>query len=88
MKAVDKTFAEQEINYKTVHAAKSRNDLLMLYEGLIATFYWECLSTVLNKLYPNFHFKSRKNEAYSWNMNASDEINALLNYGYAILESK
>ncbi|MGI0019860.1 MAG: CRISPR-associated endonuclease Cas1 [Nitrososphaera sp.] len=54
----------------------------------LATFYWECLSKVFNKLYPSFNFKSRKNKSYSWNMNASDEINALLNYGYAISESE
>jgi CRISP-associated protein Cas1 len=60
----------------------------MMHEGRIATFYWDCLGKVFNKLYPAFHFKSRKNKSYSWNMNASDEINALLNYGYAILESE
>lgn len=60
----------------------------MMYEGRIATFYWDCLAKVFNKLYPAFNFKSRKNKSYSWNMNASDEVNALLNYGYAILESE
>ncbi len=65
------------------------NDLssLMTYEGRTAQIYWDCLSTVFNLLYPEFRFQSRKNKSYSWNMNASDEINALLNYGYAILES-
>ena len=88
IKLIEKMFAEQEVNYKTVHADKGRNNLLMLYEGMIATFYWDCLAKVFNKLYPDFRFKSRKNKSYSWNMNASDEINALLNYGYAILESE
>ena len=60
----------------------------MMYEGRIATFYWDCLAKIFNKLYPSFNFKSRKNKSYSWNMNATDEINALLNYGYAILESE
>ena len=33
-------------------------------------------------------FTGRKNKSNSRNYNASDEINALLNYGYAILESE
>ena len=85
---IERTFASEEVNYKQNHAGKNANSLLMLYEGMIATFYWDCLAEVCNKLYPNFHFKSRKNKSYSWNMNAADEINALLNYGYAILESE
>ena len=43
---------------------------------------------IFNRLYPQFHFKGRGNKSYSWNMNASDEINAMLNYGYAVLESQ
>jgi CRISPR-associated protein Cas1 len=88
VKLIAKTFAAEEVNYKQNHAGKNVNNLLMMYEGRVATFYWDCLAKVFNKLYPNFHFKSRKNKSYSWNMNASDEINALLNYGYAILESE
>lgn len=34
------------------------------------------------------HFVKRGGKSYSWNMNASDEVNALLNYGYSILESE
>ena len=39
-------------------------------------------------MYPEFNFTGRKNKSNSRNYNASDEINALLNYGYAILESE
>jgi len=60
---------------------------LMMYEGRIASAYWSELSKVFNKLSKDFNFQSRKNFSYSWNMNASDPVNALLNYGYAILES-
>ena len=59
----------------------------MMYEGRIASAYWSELSKVFNKLSKDFNFQSRKNLSYSWNMNASDPINAMLNYGYAILES-
>jgi len=61
---------------------------LMTYEGRIAGIYLENLTAVFNKLYPEFNFTGRKNKTNSRNCNASDEINALLNYGYAILESE
>jgi len=60
---------------------------LMMYEGRIASAYWSELTKIFNSLTKDFHFEGRKNLSYSWNMNASDPINALLNYGYAILES-
>ena len=88
VKEIEKTFAAEEVNCVQNQSGNSSNNLLMMYEGRIATFYWDCLAKVFNKLYPAFHFKSRKNKSYSWNMNASDEVNALLNYGYAILESE
>ena len=68
-------------------AGSAINDL-MLYEGRIATFYWNILAKIFNRVYPEFHFAKRGSKSYSWNMNASDEVNALLNYGYAILESE
>ncbi|MCA9827560.1 MAG: CRISPR-associated endonuclease Cas1 [Nitrosopumilus sp.] len=37
-------------------------------------------------MYPEFNFTGRKNKYSSRNYNAFDEINALLNYGYSILE--
>lgn len=43
---------------------------------------------MFNELYPEFGFTNRNGRDHSWNMNASDEINALLNYGYAILDAK
>ena len=61
---------------------------LMTYEGRIAGIYHENLTNIFNELYPEFNFTGRKNKSNSRNYNASDEINALLNYGYAILESE
>jgi len=61
---------------------------LMTYEGRIAGIYLDNLTTIFHELYPEFNFTGRKNKANSRNYNASDEINALLNYGYAILESE
>ena len=60
----------------------------MTYEGRIARIYHENITAIFNQLYPEFNFTGRKNKTNSRNYNASDEINALLNYGYAILESE
>jgi len=70
----------QRVNYDNINS-------FMMYEGRIASAYWTELSKIFNHLASDFNFQSRKNLSYSWNMNASDPINALLNYGYAILES-
>ena len=70
----------QRVNYDNINS-------FMMYEGRIASAYWTELSKIFNQLAPDFNFQSRKNLSYSWNMNASDPVNALLNYGYAILES-
>ena len=61
---------------------------LMTYEGRIAGIYLENLTRIFHELYPEFNFTGRKNKSNSRNYNASDEINALLNYGYAVLESE
>ncbi len=61
---------------------------LMTYEGRIAGIYHENLTKIFNQLNPEFNFTGRKNKTNSRNYNASDEINVLLNYGYAILESE
>ena len=61
---------------------------LMTYEGRIAGIYHDNLTRIFDGLYPEFNFTGRKNKSNSRNYNASDEINALLNYGYAILESE
>jgi len=61
---------------------------LMTYEGRIARIYHDNLTAIFNHLSPEFNFIGRKNKSSSRNYNASDEINALLNYGYAILESE
>ena len=73
-------------NSQKQNIAKSIKQL-MTYEGRIAGIYHENLTKIFNQLYPEFNFTGRKNKSNSRNYNASDEINALLNYGYAILES-
>ena len=80
---IDLTTINREIERIDYDNVKS----LMMYEGRIAAAYWSCLSEIFKELAPDFNFQSRKNLSYSWNMNASDPVNAMLNYGYAILES-
>jgi len=75
------------INKEIERAEYNSINSLMIYEGRIASAYWLELTKIFNSLAKDFHFEGRKNLSYSWNMNASDPINALLNYGYAILES-
>lgn len=80
---IEKSF----INEKIIIKGETDLNNLRTHEGRIATIYWDSLSKIFNELYPEFHYQGRRNKTNSWNMNASDEINALLNYGYAILES-
>jgi len=75
------------INKEIERADYNNINSLMMYEGRIASAYWSELSNIFNLLAKDFHFEGRKNLSYSWNMNASHPINALMNYGYAILES-
>src|SRR5208282_704022 len=56
---------------------------LMQVEGHVADLYWRYLQKILPK---ELGFASRMHESHQ--MNASDPINVLLNYGYAILESQ
>ncbi|MHB1830016.1 MAG: CRISPR-associated endonuclease Cas1 [Candidatus Micrarchaeaceae archaeon] len=71
------------------HAKNIRNKIntLMLYEARMANIFWEQMAKVFRQVAPDFNFQSRKNKSFFHNTNASDEINALLNYGYAILEA-
>ncbi|SHO47630.1 CRISPR-associated endonuclease Cas1 [Nitrosotalea sinensis] len=61
---------------------------LMNFEGRIAQIHLDQFKKLVTKLAPEFKFVGRMNKSSSWNVNASDEVNALLNYGYAILESR
>lgn len=56
---------------------------LLSIEGRIADIYWRHLHQVLPI---KFGFTMRMHESHQ--MNASDPVNTLLNYGYAILESQ
>jgi len=70
-----------DIDFSTINKEIERVDYnniktLMMYEGRIASAYWSELSNIFNLLAKDFHFEGMKNLSYSWNMNASDPINA------------
>ena len=73
---------------RDIGSIRKDHENLLMYEGNSAILYWSELRKVFNKLYPKFRFTDRNGRRQSWNTNASDEVNALLNYGYAILESE
>ena len=89
-KEIDVNTISSESNKESMFKLKTTYDYrnLMMYEGRVADIYWVTLSKVFTTLSPEFNFKSRRGKTSSWNMNACDEINALLNYGYAVLESE
>lgn len=61
------------------HNNEWRQGSLFGIEGRAASFYWEAIGEVING---RVHFPGRKRK------NASDLVNMLLNYGYAILRSR
>ena len=89
-KEIDVNTISSESNKEAMFKLKTTYDYrnLMMYEGRIADIYWSQILKPFNKLCPEFKFVSRNNTLNSHNRNASDEVNALLNYGYAILESE
>jgi CRISPR-associated protein Cas1 len=61
---------------------------LLEFEAKCANVYWREYRKAIEAIWPGSGFISRGNTSYSWTRNAADPINALLNYGYAILEAR
>jgi CRISPR-associated protein Cas1 len=76
-------FFEQKID-KNTHKIQE----IMSHEARIAKIYFEYMSKVFAKVSPQFSFETRSNFDHKRADHASDEINALLNYGYSILASE
>src|SRR5208283_2387961 len=67
------------LNSEIQRLAKQDNlSRLMQVEGKIADAYWQYLQKILPA---KFGFQSRMHESHQ--MNSSDQVNTLLNYGYA-----
>lgn len=61
---------------------------IMSHEARIAKIYFEAIREVFANVAPQFSFETRSNLDHKRADHASDEINALLNYGYSILASE
>lgn len=62
------------------------NDL-RVYEARVAQAHWREYAKAVETLWPKSGFVSRRSPQRSWNNSAADPTNALLNYGYSLLES-
>jgi CRISPR-associated endonuclease Cas1 len=62
------------------------NDL-RVYEARIAQAHWREYARAIDSLWPKSGFVSRRSAQRSWSNAAADPTNALLNYGYSLLES-
>ena len=62
------------------------NDL-RVYEARVAQAHWREYAKGVEPLWPKSVFVSRRSPQRSWNNSAADPTNALLNYGYSLLES-
>ena len=81
----DPTAVEAEV--KRGPAAESIPDL-MGWEGRAAVAYWVEFAKIVNRLWPEARFVTRKGKGKSWAQSATDPVNALLNFGYALLEGR
>jgi CRISP-associated protein Cas1 len=62
------------------------NDL-RVYEARVAQAHWKEYAKAVETLWPKSGFVSRRSAQRSWSNAAADPTNALLNYGYSLLES-
>jgi CRISPR-associated protein Cas1 len=76
-----------ETEVKRGPSAESIPDL-MGWEGRTAVAYWVEFSKVVNRLWPEARFVTRKGKGKSWSQSATDPVNALLNFGYSLLEAR
>jgi CRISPR-associated protein Cas1 len=70
--------------YSSELAKANTIERIMYVEGMAADFYWRQLSKLFDK---KFEFASRNYGKTARPLGAVDPINALFNYGYALLES-
>src|SRR5580658_5684318 len=60
---------------------------LRIYEARVAQASWKEYAKAVETLWPKSGFVSRRSSQRSWSNAAADPTNALLNYGYSLLES-
>jgi CRISPR-associated protein Cas1 len=75
-------------NYSKFQQNTHKIQEIMSHEAIIAKIYFEAIREIFTKVAPQFSFETRSNFDHKRSDHASDEINALLNYGYSILVSE
>jgi CRISPR-associated protein Cas1 len=65
----------------------SRLNDLRVYEARVAQAHWREFAKAIETLWPKSGFVSRRSSQRSWSNAAADPTNALLNYGYSLLEA-
>lgn len=89
IKKVQKGFASESAFFEAKIKQNTQDFTELLgYEGRVARIYFDCMKVIFNKIAPEFSFESRSNYDHKRADHASDEVNALLNYGYSILVSE
>jgi CRISP-associated protein Cas1 len=61
---------------------------LMTWEARTAVAYWSETAKVINRLWPESRFATRRGKGRSWAQSATDAPNALWNFGYSLLEAR
>lgn len=89
IKNIQERFEAELYDFKSKHAENTHEiPEIMSHEARIAKIYFEYLKIIFAKVSPQFSFETRANLDHKRADHASDEINALLNYGYSILSSE
>ena len=70
----------------TASMGSTLNDL-RIYEAKVAMAHWKEYAKAIETLWPKSGFISRRSSQRSWSNAAADPTNALLNYGYSLLEA-
>jgi CRISPR-associated protein Cas1 len=77
--------AEAEVKRGPVEETVSS---LLTWEGRTAVAYWVEFAKIVNRLWPGARFVTRKGKGKSGAQSATDPVNALLNFGYSLLEAR
>jgi CRISPR-associated protein Cas1 len=88
IRKIQDRFEAESFNYSKYTQNTHKIQEIMSHEARIAKIYFEVIRGIFTKIAPQFSFETRSSFDHKRADHASDEINALLNYGYAILASE
>jgi len=81
------SFSPDPIRKESEGPMGSKLNDLRTYEARVAQAHWKEYAKAIETLWPKSGFVSRRSSQRSWSNSAADPTNALLNYGYSLLES-